>query len=316
MVWKHAYPSKPHPKNGLNSYAASTPAVDKTQLYVTWASPDEYVLVAMDRETGKELWRRDFGPFAAEHGFGASPILYDDLVIVPNDQNSASSVIAVDRATGKTRWTTKRSSEKAAYSTPILYSPEGGRRQLILTSLAHGVSSLDPSNGAKNWELGVLGSRTVGSPIVAAGLIFAACGEGGGGKQMFAIQPGDSTKGIEAKVAYKVDAKLPYVVTPVAYGKLLFLWCDSGIVSCLDAPTGKTLWRQRLTGKFYGSPVRVQDRLYAIDRDGTVVVLAAADHYKLLGQVPLGEPSQSTPAVSGGVMYLRTQSQLMALGGK
>ncbi len=68
-------------------------------------------------------------------------------------------------------------------------------------------------------------------------------------------------------------------------------------------------------GKFFGSPIRVQDRLYAISREGQVVVLAAADHYKLLGRMNLGEPSQSTPAVAGGVLYLRTLLQVLAVGG-
>jgi len=151
---------------------------------------------------------------------------------------------------------------------------------------------------------------------VGSGLIFAACGEGAGGKQMFAVQPPDASKNHSAKVAYNVDAKLPYVVTPVAYGTLIFLWTDQGIVSCLDAETGKKLWQQRVDGKYYGSPIRIRDRLYCISREGQVVVIAAADKYKLLGQTKLNEPSQSTPAVSGGVLFLRTESQLLAVGKK
>ena len=145
---------------------------------------------------------------------------------------------------------------------------------------------------------------------------FAACGEGGGGKQMVAVRSGDRDKKVEAAVAYPIQGKLPYVVTPVARGNLLFLWGDQGIVTCLDAPTGKRLWQERVPGKFFGSPVRVGDRLYAISREGKVVVLAAADQYKLLGVSDLGEPSQSTPAVAGGVMYLRTKSHVMAIGGR
>lgn len=317
MVWKQTFPSKPHPKNGYNNYAAPTPTVDAHRVYFTWATPAEYILVALDRQTGHEVWRRDFGPFEAEHGFGASPTLFEDLVIVPNDQNGKSSVIGVECATGKTRWTAPRKGIKAAYSTPILYRPEGGQPQLILTSFAQGFSSLDPRNGASNWELSVLKYRTVGSPMIAAELIVADCGEGGGGRQMFAVRPGDPQKHVDATIAYPIEGKpLPYVVTPVAHGSLLFLWSDQGVVTCTDAPTGKVLWREKVGGKFFGSPVRVRDRIYCISRDGEVVVLAAADHYKLLGRNELGEPSQSTPAVADGVMYLRTLSQLIAVGGK
>ena len=104
--------------------------------------------------------------------------------------------------------------------------------------------------------------------MFAAGLIFAAAGEGGGGKQMFAARPGDPAKHIEAKVAYEVQGKLPYVVTPIAQGNLLFLWSDQGIVSCLDAPTGKRLWQQRVGGKYFSSPVRAGDHIYCISREG------------------------------------------------
>jgi len=290
--------------------------VDSHRLYVTWAAPEAYTLVALDRQTGKDVWRRDFGPFVARHGFGASPILVDDLVIVPNDQEGKSSVIAVESATGKTRWTVdRRSGKMGAYSTPILYQPEGGLPQLVLTSQPHGIDGLDPRTGKTVWKLPVMKSRPVGSPIMAAGLLFAQSGEGGSGKQLFAVRPGNPAKKVEAEIAYEVQGKLPNVPTPVARGQLVFVWSDAGVVTCLDAPSGKVLWRERVGGQFFGSPVRVADRLYCISRSGEVVVLAAADQYKLIGRIDLGEPSQSTPAVAGGVMYLRTEGHLMAIGG-
>jgi outer membrane protein assembly factor BamB len=136
------------------------------------------------------------------------------------------------------------------------------------------------------------------------------------GKQMFAVQPGNSQKGIEAKVAYEITGSLPYVPTPVAHGDLMFLWFDRGVVTCLDAPTGEAVWKeQRVGGNYFGSPVRVGDRLYCISREGEVVVLAAAREFKVLARIDLEERSQSTPAIADGVMYLRTVSHLMAIGG-
>ncbi|MGA2034864.1 MAG: PQQ-binding-like beta-propeller repeat protein [Thermoguttaceae bacterium] len=315
-VWQRRFPGKVYKKNALNSFAAATPALDRDHIYLAWTAPEQYTIVALDQQTGKDAWRRNLGPFAAQHGFGASPIVFKDMLIVPNDQDGASSLIALDCRTGKTRWTSPRRNTIAAYSTPFVYSGQNGSPELILASNAHGISSFDPHTGKLNWELPVMKHRVVGSPILAGGLIFAACGEGAGGKQMFAVQPPDAGKNHAAKVAYNVDAKLPYVVTPVACGTLIFLWTDQGIVSCLNAVTGKTLWQQRVDGKYYGSPIRIRDRLYCISREGQVVVIAAADKYKLLGQTKLNEPSQSTPAVSGGVLLLRTESQLLAVGKK
>ena len=97
---------------------------------------------------------------------------------------------------------------------------------------------------------------------------------------------------------------------------LLFLWSDEGIVSCADVGTGKVHWRERLEGTFYASPVCVGERLYNVNTNGDVYVLAAAKEFKQLARNVLGEGTHSTPAVAGGRMYLRTFSGLISLGGK
>ena len=99
-------------------------------------------------------------------------------------------------------------------------------------------------------------------------------------------------------------------------GDLAFLWGDKGIVACIDVATGKQHWRERVGGSFFGSPVRVKDKIYCISADGDAVVLAAAQQFKLLAKNPLGESSQATPAISDGKMYLRTASHLISIGGK
>ena len=79
---------------------------------------------------------------------------------------------------------------------------------------------------------------------------------------------------------------------------------------------GKVHWRQRVGGNYWGSPIAIEDRLYCIAEDGTVVVLAAKPEYQLIARNPLGENSNSTPAVAGGRLYLRTVSHLISVGGK
>jgi len=315
LIWKHSFPSTTHSKHQFNCYASASPVVDEHCVYLVWATPREHIVMALDQAKGRQLWRRDLGPYPAEHGFGASPIIFDDKLILTAERDENCFVIALDRKTGLTRWKTPRRVERAAYATPIIYRPENGPPQLILASSAHGVSSLDPQTGKANWELGVFKLRVVGSPTMAGGLIFASCGSGGGGKQMVAVRPGNPAEGVEPKVAYEIKGSLPYVPIPVAYGSLLFLWSDQGIVTCLDVPTGKIHWRERVGGKFFGSPVCVRDRIYCISREGEMVVLAAADQYKLLARFDLEERSNSTPAIADGVMYLRTVSHLMAIGG-
>ncbi len=318
LLWKQSFQAKPHPKFKANLDACATPTVDKDRLYVVWATPDEHVALALEQRRGTEIWRRDLGPFVAEDGFGASPVLVGDVVILTNDQDpgGTSSLVALDQKTGQTRWKVDRQSTKAAFSTPCLYQPPGARPQVSVLSCAHGISSFDPTDGAANWALDVFDLRTTGSPLVASGMLFATNGGGTAGKYLVAVRLGAATKEAPPDVAYRIKDAVPYVITPVAKWPLVFLWSDRGVVTCLDGPSGQVHWRQRLGGTYLGSPVRVGDRLYCMSREGEMIVLAAADKYQLLARINLGEPSNSTPTLANGVMYLRTLSHLMSLGGK
>lgn len=314
-LWETTFETSAYPKSQLNSYASTTPALDGQRAFVTWGTPSHYLVAALALDSGRKVWQREFPPFASEHGMGASPVVWNDLVIVPNDQDGPSSVIALDAATGATRWQVQRRSQKAAFATPCVLELPGGKPQLILSSWAHGVSSLDPATGKTLWELPVFQFRTVASPTVAAGLIFAGAGVGGVGRQMVAIRPGDPNAGAKPSVAYELENPFPYVPVPVAKGNLVFLWQDRGVVTCLDAPSGKVHWRQRVGGDYFSSPIRVADRIYCPSRNGEMVVLAASEQFRQLARFPLGEKTHSTPAVAGGVLYVRTFSRIAAIGG-
>ncbi|OGS51097.1 MAG: hypothetical protein A3J79_12755, partial [Elusimicrobia bacterium RIFOXYB2_FULL_62_6] len=188
-------------KSPNNSYASATPALDAEHVYVTWSTPDHYLVLALKHSDGSEVWRYDLGPFDGEHGYGASPIVVGRLVILANEQNGPGSMVALDAASGAERWKTPRRAKRAAYCTPCLFEAPGAPPQLILTGWAHGVSSLDPQTGKPLWELPVFTYRVVSSPLVAAGLIFAGCGGGGSGKPFVAVRPGNPAQGIKPEVA-------------------------------------------------------------------------------------------------------------------
>jgi len=314
--------------NRLNSYATTTPAVDADHIYALWPTLKETILVALDHQ-GNEVWKRTFGGVYCQHGAGSSPIVFaPDLIggIVvftheheDSDKDAQSAWIAVDRKTGQTRWKLERqTSTKTSYSTPCVYSAATDSSQLIFTSLAHGMTAVDPYTGQVNWEIkSAFTSRVVSSPVIAGGLLIGTCGDAASGKRLIAIKPGikdESTSPIEA---YKIDdSSVPYVPTSLAKEDLLFTFHDQGYVSCLRSVTGEQLWREKPAGKLYGSPVWVNGSIYCITTDGEVVVIEAAPTYKLLAVNPLGEKSHATPAVAGGRMYLRTFSHLISIGGK
>jgi outer membrane protein assembly factor BamB len=331
VLWQREYPSRTYEQHRDNCYATATPVVDAQGVVATWTTPEQVVLLALDLD-GREVWRREFGPFVTQSNCsGSSPILVDDLVILANEQDDLSripghendppgppgksSLIAVDRRTGQTRWAIQRPTFMAGFGTPCVRQADDGRRELIVTSTTPGMTGIDPQTGRINWELHQeLRDRTISSPVVGASLVFATSGVSIRGVLCIAVRPGSQER--PAEIAYEVKQAVPMVPTPLVKDGRLFLWTDDGIVTCLKAASGELLWRERVGGSFYGSPVWVNGRLYCMAKNGDVVVLAAADKFALLSRVPLSELSYATPAVAGGVMYLRTESQLFSLGGK
>lgn len=320
-AWTREFPTKPHRLHQFSSYASATPAVDADQVYFAWSDPEKTTLIAFDHN-GATRWELDLGRWVSQHGFGTSPVLYEDMVILFNSQDNAeklppgepggeSHMMAFDRRSGMERWRTPMQSTIVSYSVPFIHQPEGGKPELICTSTAEGVFSLDPHTGERNWAVPGFTMRTVSSPVIAGGLVFGTAGSGGGGNHLLAVRPGKN-----AELAYKIDRQANYVPSTIAHGDLVFLWSDKGIVTCIDAATGAEHWQERVGGDYFGSPIRVGDRLYCMNDDGEAVVLAAGKKFQELARNPLGEASHSTPAVSGGRMYLRTYSHLISVGGK
>lgn len=316
VLWKREFPLAAYGQHNDNSYAAATPAVDADHVYICWITPEHYDLIAIDH-AGKDVWKVDLGPFKTQHMNGSSPILFEDMVIIANDQDiPASCVIALDRKTGARRWRVPRQSTKAASATPCIYQPKGQPAQLILTSFSDGMTALDPYTGSLLWRLNdVFDVRVVASPIVAGDLLIGNAGEGPGGRELVAVKPAASREG-KAQVAYKLVPKTPYVPTPLAKGNRLFMWADSGIISCLEASTGREIWSEKVGASFYGSPVCVNDKLYCVSKKGEVFVVSAGDKYQMLARNPLGELAHTTPAISGGRMFVRTYSHLVCIGAK
>jgi outer membrane protein assembly factor BamB len=315
-LWSREFPGVRHAKHNDNSFASATPAADERHVYTCWGSPKDYLVLALDHD-GKEIWRADLGPFQAGHGFGASPIVHDDLLIVPNEQDRDSTVVAFDRLTGKERWRAPRRS-KFGYATPCVWRPPGRPAELIVTSWDDGITALDPKTGKVAWALDVFSRKhveaAIGSPVVAGDLVLGTAGWLGVKLEVVAVRPYPRPENPSQPV-YRIDRSAPLVLTPLVKDDLLFVWSDQGVVTCADVRTGRTIWSERVPGSFYGSPVCAGEHLYGVSREGQVVVLAAAKEYRLVASNPLGEGSHSTPAVAGGRMYVRTFSHLIALGG-
>jgi outer membrane protein assembly factor BamB len=308
-IWSDTIKLGANPLHKKNSYASGTPAVDEERVYVSHADTGKYLVVAY-RHNGEQVWEYDLGAFKGQHGQGMSPILYKEMLIVTNDQDGPSSIIALNRKTGKPIWTANRPSREVSYSTPFVFE-KNGTAQLICVSGITGMSALSLETGESLWAGTSLAQRTVGSPVEAGGMIFVTCGQGGRGTLMVGIDPLSPSA-----EPFTMSKGLPYVPTPVAKDGHLFLWTDDGFCACLDVKTRKELWRQRVGGNYSASPIIIDDKIYAVAEDGQVAVVGALPEYKLYGKSPLGDNSFSTPSVANGRVYFRTFHHLLSLKAK
>jgi outer membrane protein assembly factor BamB len=314
ILWSRKFASSAHKVHKSNSHASSSPAVDSERVFAVFATPENHWVKAWDH-SGKELWSRDLGPFKSEHGHGSSPVVFEDKLIVSNDQIGESSIVALNVKTGAPVWTCKRrGNEKASFSTPCVLVREGKAPELLTLSTSYGISSLDLKTGAINWEARVFDKRTCSSPVVAGDLVIGTCGEGSGANTVQAVKLGGKGDVTGSHLAWTIQKPAPYVPTSVVQGDRLFMIIDQGFAGCVEASTGRMIWRERLGDGFFGSPVLAGGRIYAPNVKGEMVVLAASDEFKILAKNPLGEGSHSTPCIDGNRMYVRTFGHLVCLG--
>jgi outer membrane protein assembly factor BamB len=310
LVWKREIPGPIEAHHAQNSSASGSVVAGAGGVFWMWGTRAGVHVEAFTPE-GAPAWRADLGPFAGDHGFGATMTLCGDVLVVPNDQDDVSFVAGLDAGTGRERWRLPRESRKAGYATPLVI--QGGPTPLVvLASMAHGLTAVDPATGAVRWERRCLPKRAVSSPVVVGELVVATCGDGGGDNTLVALRP--PRGGPEPEIAYQLDRSMaPYVPTPVACDGRLYLWGDRGVVTCVDAAGGKTLWRGRVGGDYSASPIAVGGTIVNVSQDGEVVTIAAGDAFEILGRAALGAACRSTPAVVGGRMVFRSECRLHAL---
>jgi outer membrane protein assembly factor BamB len=315
-LWTQTFEAPRYKMHLRNSIATATPAVDARRLYVTWATPAKYTAMALDHD-GKQLWEADLGPYKSQHGMGISPVVYEDIVLVGNDQDDGGGLVALDAATGKLRWRVPRQPKNATYSTPCIYRRGQGPALAIFTNWQHGITAVDVGTGKVAWEMSVFDTqrqeRCVASPIVAGDLILGTCGFVTAQKHLVAVRPG--TDGTKPSEVWRLEKAVSYMPTPLVKGERVYQCSEKGFASCLNLATGKVIWQERVPGAYSASPVCVGDHIYCVNDDGDVIVLAAADKFRMEARNKLGEGTESTPAIANGCLYLRTSGHLIAVGG-
>lgn len=305
------------------SHANCTPATDGARVVVSLGSEGLYCYDLC----GNRCWKRDLGRLdsgfyrlpKAQWGFGSSPIIYRNMVIVQCDVQQGSYVAALDLCNGREIWRTARN-EVPTWGTPTVCSHEC-RSELVLNGYRH-TAGYDPNTGRELWKLVGGGDIPVPTPIFAHGLIYLSSAHGPK-RPLRAIEfgaTGDLTQ--EAKsggkhIRWANDREGIYMQTPLVYGDLLYACRTNGVLGCFDAKTGELKYRERLGGGstgFTASAVAANGRLYFTSENGNVTVVEAGPTFRRLAQSQMNDVCMSTPAISRNRLLIRTKDSLYAIG--
>jgi outer membrane protein assembly factor BamB len=364
-----------HPTGG--SLAQSSPATDGQRVVSFFGSSG---LLCYDRE-GKLLWHRPMGPFKNDFGAGSSPVIVGDRVLLNEDHDVGSFLIALDKHTGKTVWKVDRPESRRSYATPVIWTAQGKQQVVVAGTLR--VIGYDLETGKEIWVVRGLARLVNPTPVIGPdNVLYVSTWVAGGDPDdrfdlppfaemlkrydangngtlepaevtdtilkdrfpqfdtdkdghiteieyeqmraicnqarnaLVAIRPGGRGDVTKTHVIWELTKGLPYMPSPVLHQGKLFIVKDGGLLSCLDAATGKVLSQERVygAGRYYSSPVAVNGKIYLTNQEGRLSVVEAALGTKLIHRVAFGEEVYATPAVASGRMYLRTNGHLYCFG--
>jgi outer membrane protein assembly factor BamB len=302
---------KPEHVASVNSYASPTPVVEEGRVYVHYGT---YGTACLDTGDGKILWRRRDLNCDHHEGPGASPIVHENMLIFTVDGRDVQYVIALDKHTGKTLWKTNRSvdfsqvqaNQRKCFCTPIIIEA-GGRTQLFSPG-AKAMSAYEPQTGREIWKARYNGWSITPRPVFGQNLLFVI--NDYERPELWAVKPDGQGDVTETHVAWKLAKDMPATASLVLAGDLLFMVNDQGFALCVEAASGKIVWKEKLKGKHSASPILADGKIYFFSEKCTAAVLQPGREFMLLSENQLDDRMMATPAVVGPALFVRTKSFL------
>jgi outer membrane protein assembly factor BamB len=294
-----------------NTYASSTTVTDGALVYAYFEAAGLY---AYDFD-GTLAWKASLGSIAkAGLGPGTSPVLFENLIILQNDQEmgAGSAIVALDKRTGKEAWRVDRTTRRS-WATPLLVNAAG--RIELVASGAEMVAAYDPRTGKELWRANGVRSHPIPSAVAGHGLVFLSAGSGA--KVAMAVRPGRNgdVSGTDA-IAWTYNKGTAYVPSPILVGDYLYLMSEAGLLTCLDARTGAVQYeggRPPIPATFKSSLVAFGDRLLQTNEDGDTFVIKAGPKHEVLRSNSVGEPVWASLAFAQGTIFIRGDKHLFAI---
>jgi outer membrane protein assembly factor BamB/protein tyrosine phosphatase (PTP) superfamily phosphohydrolase (DUF442 family) len=328
IVWERiAFEGEPREKRHIKAtYANSTPATDG-RIVVAWFGSQGVYAYDVD---GRFLWKVDLGRLdlgaydipTVEWGSASSPIIWKDLVILQCDTQADSFIVALNSNTGETVWKTERD-ELPSWGTPTIAVTSQGEE--LIANASNFIRAYDPRTGKELWRLGKSSKLTAPTPVFADDMVVVASGRGPE-RPIFVVKAGargdltlpDGKTSSEA-IVWSRTGRGSYMPTPLIYKGILYVLNNGGVFDAYNLKSGAELYRQRLPAVgdgFSASPVAADGKIYLSNEDGEILVVAAGEKFTHIATNSMGELLMATPALSEGVMYVRTAQSVFAIGQK
>jgi outer membrane protein assembly factor BamB len=302
-----------------NTYASETPVSDSVCVYAYFGMHGVYCY----NLDGKEIWQRDLGAYKMlmRWGTGSSPALDGDRLFILCDNDEKAFLVALDKKTGQDLWRVPRD-EKSNWTTPFVWRNQV--RTEIVTAGGKAVRSYDPADGKVLWELKRPAaspmSYVTATPVASESMLYVPAGSKPGSSPLWAIKAGASGdislkpgETSNARIAWSSTKACPPMASPLLYADNLYvLMQNTGILMCLDAGTGKEVYKERLKGakSFTSSPWAHNGKIYCLDEDGRTYVVKAGPKFELLGKNAVKDMFWATPALSLDALYLSGADRL------
>jgi outer membrane protein assembly factor BamB len=316
-------------KENKNSYATPTPVTDGNQVYAVFGS-GAIVAVKFD---GSVVWTNNEVQFYSRHGLGASPILHEEILIMPFDGSNRvqeagkwpnnsneerlgwqipwdkSEIAAIDRRTGRRVWTARRGQSRIAHVTPIVYREKGQDRLLSIAGDA--VQGFDLKTGERLWSIYCQGEGVTPSPVLAGPLIVASSGFEK--TTLRGIRPGGRGDLTASNIVWEQKKGVPTQSSLVYAQPYVYAVTDGGIATCYKAESGEMVWQERVGGNYSASPVFADGHIYFLNEAGETTVIAAGPEFRVVTRNPLGETCQASMAVSAQRLFIRSDKSLFCI---
>jgi outer membrane protein assembly factor BamB len=285
--------------------AAPTPCSDGERIFAFYSSND---LVCLDLQ-GNLLWLRglthDFPTAANDVGMASSPVVSGDTVIVQVENEGDSFAAGINSATGETRWQVPRP-KSANWTSPVLWRGANGGKDVVLLQSGDRLTAHDPLSGDKVWEY-MAGCGAISSPLAIGDTVFVPA------NGMTSLKFPEAGK---PEVAWEENKLGAGSASPLLHDGKLYVLNSAGAITCGSAADGAVLWRGRLKGSFWATPVLGGQYLYCINQEGLAQVVDLATEGNVIAENSFGEPVLGTPAIADNALYVRTDGKLWKIKSK